>query len=57
MVDIAPAGGPVTTGEDTMQVSGHDRDPEGRGDQSFGPSHVEGLTVGSEDDSGQVGVT
>ena len=57
MVDIAPAGGPVATGEDTVQVSGHDRDAEGGGDQAFGPAHVEGLTVGSEYDSGQVGVT
>ena len=57
MVDVAPAGGPVATGEDTVEVSGHYCDSEGWGDQSFGSSHVEGLTVGSEDDSGQVGVT
>ena len=57
MVDVAPAGGPVATGEDTVEVSSHDRDPQGWGDQSFGSSHVEGLTVGSEHDSGQVGVT
>ena len=57
MVNIAPAGGPVATGEDTVQVSGHDCDPEGGGDQSLGSSHVEGLTVGSEHDPGQVGVT
>ncbi len=57
MVDIAPAGGPVATGEDTVEVSSHDGDSQGGCDQSLGSSHVEGLTVGSEHDSGQVGVT
>ena len=57
MVNITPAGGPVATGEDTVQVSGHDCDPEGRGDQAFGPAHVEGLTVGTEHDPGQVRLT
>ena len=57
MVDVTPAGGPVASGEDAMEVTGHDCDSQGRGDQSFGPSHVEGLAVGSEYDPGQIGVT
>ena len=27
MVNVAPAGGPVASGEDTVEVSGHDCDP------------------------------
>ena len=57
MVDVTPAGGPVASGKDTVEVPGHDSDSQGRGDQSLGPSHVEGLAVGSEHDPGQIGVT
>jgi hypothetical protein len=41
MVGVAPVGGAVTSGEDTSQVPGAHCGPYGRGDQTFGPAHVE----------------
>ena len=57
MVDVTPSRRPVASGEDAVQVTGDDGNPEGGRDQSLGLSHVERLAVGTEHDHGQVGVT
>ena len=56
VVGVAPVGVSVARGEDASDVSSADCGSEGRGDQSSGSPHVQGLGHGIEDDPGQIGV-